>query len=294
AEKIANLQPSLDSAAQVQPLSLTPSPVLSMNSNGAESSDFATDEASVNGIEEASSEQNVFSAEAADGTAQANAKNLHIQNASGKNNNDTDSDKDENKNEIDTDKVIGRAQDQVKNISHKSFTIETPKATAADMQANVKEIITQAQFLAKKGGGEMKVSLNPDGMGEVNLKVKMNDGRLSVEMVTSNTEAKHLLERGLSDLKDSLAIHKLHLESVKIDSPKDLSQHMDQKQDGDKGFQQKFLNDFMDQNRGFRRDMMEFGSPTRPESQRREYYSAGYGNSTSKKSDSNRRLDLVA
>jgi len=221
-----------------------------------------------------------------------NSKNINESNINEKDENGTD--KDQSQSELKGDNVFGRLQDAVKHSSQKSFTIEAPKATAADMQSNVNEIISQAQFLAKKGGGEMKVSLNPDGLGEVNLKVKMTDGRLNVEMVTSNSEVKHLLERGLGDLKENLALHKLHLDSVKIDSPKDLSQHMDQNQNGDRGLEQRFLSDFMEQNNGFRRDMMEFGAPSRPDNQRREYYSEGYGASSRKKADSTRRLDLVA
>jgi flagellar hook-length control protein FliK len=182
-------------------------------------------------------------------------------------------------------------------IGHnKDFVVAAPKATAADVQNNIKDIISQAQFLAKKGGGEMKVSLNPDGMGQVSLKVKSVKGQVSVEMVTSSEEAKKLLEKGLSELKDNLAVHKLHLDSIKIDSSKDISNQLSQqKQDLEQGFQQKFLSDFKDQNQGFKREMFEFGAPRMPESQSRDQDpNAKYAAAYKRKSDSSRRLDLVA
>ena len=177
-----------------------------------------------------------------------------------------------------------------------NFAVGMPKATPADVQSNVKEIITQARFLADKGGGEMKVSLNPEGLGELSLKVKMVNGQVNVEMITASDEAKKVLERGLGELKESLAVHKLHLDSVKIEQGKDISQHMDQQQkDLEQGFQQKFLSDFRERNQGFRREMFELGSASQPRSQTRDRANNEiYGSSQKKKSDASRRLDLVA
>lgn len=176
------------------------------------------------------------------------------------------------------------------------FIMGAPQATTADIQNNVKEVISNAQFLAQKGGGEMKISLNPEGMGEVNLKVKMNDGNVSVEMITSSNEAKKVLEKGLGELKDSLATHKLHLDSIKIDNMKDTSNQMDQRhQDAERGFQQRFLGDFQQQNGNFRREMFEFASPEVPTSQTRDRAANDkYNPSAKRKTESTRRLDLVA
>src|SRR5262249_40953314 len=149
-----------------------------------------------------------------------------------------------------------------------------------------------AQFLAKKGGGEMKVSLNPEGLGEVNLRVRMQNGQVNVEMVASNDEAKKSLERGLADLKQALATHKINLESVRIDSPKDASSNFSQQRhDLERGFQQRFLNDFQERNGSARREMFEYPGPSVPSNQRRDQ-AANYV--AAKKRDSSRRLDLVA
>jgi len=179
--------------------------------------------------------------------------------------------------------------------NNSAFTIGRPQPTEAEVQGNVKEVISQAQYLAQKGGGEMKVSLNPDGLGHVQLKVKMQNGQLTVEMITSSNEAKNALEKGLGELRDSLALHKLNLDSIKIDNAKDISSQLNQQRDGqEQGFQQRFLQDFRERNQGMKRDMYEFGAPSVPRSQTRdEAANAAYNNYAQKK-DASRRLDLVA
>lgn len=85
-------------------------------------------------------------------------------------------------------------------------------------EANISEIMNQAQYLVKKGGGEVTVRMSPEGMGEVQLKVLLQDGKLNVEMQTQDKNVKKLIEESLSDLKSGLAAHRLSLEHVKIDT----------------------------------------------------------------------------
>lgn len=84
--------------------------------------------------------------------------------------------------------------------------------------ANIREIMNQAQYLVKKGGGEMTVRMTPEGLGEVQLRVLLQDGKLNVEMQTQDKNVKKLIEESLSDLKSGLAAHRLSLEHVKIDT----------------------------------------------------------------------------
>lgn len=88
----------------------------------------------------------------------------------------------------------------------------------ANREANINEIMGKAQYLVQKGGGEVSVKMSPEGMGEVNLKVQLLDGKLSIEMQTQDKNVKKLIEDSLSDLKSGLAAHRLSLEHVKIDT----------------------------------------------------------------------------
>lgn len=84
-------------------------------------------------------------------------------------------------------------------------------------QADIKQIMNQAQYLIKKGGGEMKVEMTPEGMGKIQMKVLVENGKVNVQMSAETNEAKKVLEGGLSDLKNSLAAHNLSMDHIKVD-----------------------------------------------------------------------------
>lgn len=89
--------------------------------------------------------------------------------------------------------------------------------TPAEKDANVRQLMNQAQYLIKKGGGEMKVRMTPEGLGQVQLKVLVQDGKVNVQMAAESNEAKKAIESGLSELKSSLAAHKLGVDHIKVD-----------------------------------------------------------------------------
>ena len=85
-------------------------------------------------------------------------------------------------------------------------------------EANIGEIMNKAQYLVTKGGGEVTVKMSPEGLGELQLKVIFQDGKLNIEMQTQNKDIKKLVEDSLSELKSGLAAHRLSLEHVKINT----------------------------------------------------------------------------
>ena len=113
------------------------------------------------------------------------------------------------------------------NHLHEGFELTNPTApvsaatatplTQAEKAEAVQKLMNQAQILATKGGGEMKVQLNAEGLGAVQLKVAMQDGKLQLQMAAESSEAKSLIESSLAELKTSLAAQKLSVENVKID-----------------------------------------------------------------------------
>ena len=84
-------------------------------------------------------------------------------------------------------------------------------------EAAVKQLMNQAQYLIKSGGGEVKVQMTPEGMGTIHLKVMLQDGKVNLQMSADTQEAKKTIESSLVDLKNSLAAHKLSVENVKVD-----------------------------------------------------------------------------
>jgi flagellar hook-length control protein FliK len=127
--------------------------------------------------------------------------------------------------------IIGNQLHQSAGQSHSAFKnhLETAGAAGASTQTdsaqldakredNINEIMKQAQYLVKKGGGEVSVKMSPEGMGEVQLRVVLQNGKLNVEMQTRDKEVKKMIEESLSELKSGLAAHRLSLEHVKIDT----------------------------------------------------------------------------
>ncbi len=125
-------------------------------------------------------------------------------------------------------------------------------------QSNVNEILNQAQFLARRGGGEVKVILHPEGLGEVNLRVHSKDGQISVEMLTQSAEAKRVLENGLGDLRASLAAQKIGVDQIKVENTgeaaKDFNNPQEQQQ---RQSAQNFMEQFRQENQAFRRGFLD-------------------------------------
>ncbi len=177
--------------------------------------------------------------------------------------------------------------------------VQTQAAKGGDAkvaQNNIQELISHAQFLAHKGGGEMKVSLKPDGLGEVQLNVKMHKGQMSVQMLASNEDAKNVLQKGLGELKTSLAAHHIHVDSIRVDSPMDMvGQFLHQRhQQMEQNFQRRFLSNFQQRNESNRQAMFDFGDPEIPFNQVTDRASNARYGVTSNGRKSSRRLDLVA
>lgn len=87
----------------------------------------------------------------------------------------------------------------------------------ADPEMALQEVIKQAQVLVRDGGGEMKVQMNAEGMGNVQLKVHIQDGKVNLQMAAESHETKKMIEHGLADLKSSLAAQKLSVENIRVD-----------------------------------------------------------------------------
>ena len=136
-------------------------------------------------------------------------------------------------------------------------------ATAAEEQENVRELIKEAQVMVKRGGGEMKLEMRPEGMGQVHLRVAVDNGQVSVQMLTESESAKRLIEKGLGELKTSLAAHELKVEHMRVDVGSDIQKQMDQQGTQDqqrqnaRAFAQDFMQNFRDENQGFRQGLLE-------------------------------------
>lgn len=186
-------------------------------------------------------------------------------------------------------------KDMAKGIKSEEFTIGKTEMTEKEEAENITNLNREAKILAKKGGGEMKVRLTPDGMGEIDLKVKVTEGKVNVEMLTENNHAKKLIEKGLGDLKAVLNSHKLDVQAIKVDVSNDLTEHFkDQQQEQERNFAQQFLQDFRRNNQNFR-NSYGLGSDRHKNSQIEDQAANGAIKPSERRSiNSDKRLDLVA
>ncbi len=175
---------------------------------------------------------------------------------------------------------------------------------AEDKTVNIQNLIKQAQVIIKEGGGEMKLEMSPEGMGQVNLKVAVENGQVNIQMITQNKEAKKMIEEGLSELKASLAAHKLQVDNLKVDLSEGVSKQMqeqlnDHKQNQSREFAQNFLGNMRDERQGFRQGFFDnSGYKAYKNLAEREggvpQPDAVGSTSAAKKKQTDRRLDMVA
>lgn len=134
--------------------------------------------------------------------------------------------------------------------------------TPEDEQANVRELIRQAQIALKNGGGEVKMDLKPEGMGQVRLKVSLEDGQVNIQMLTESDAAKRLLEKGLNELRAELTSQNLKVDTMKVDISQELQNYLDQRNDEQAREQARqsmidLMNQFRDERHAFRQSFME-------------------------------------
>ncbi len=192
---------------------------------------------------------------------------------------------------------LGIENNKNSNTGKSEFAKMMNPPSKAEMNENVTNIMNRAQSLVRDGGGEMKIRLNPEGLGEVALKVSVNKGEVQIEMLATNDSTKKLLEKGLVDLKESLMSHKLQVDNIKVETTQQTMNDFlaDQRESAEKQFQQKFLQDFMRNNQERRGGLLNgFGSVQRPSSQTQDEAINGLYDASSRRANSDRKLDLVA
>jgi flagellar hook-length control protein FliK len=174
------------------------------------------------------------------------------------------------------------------------FQAELTKAAKEPM--SVPDLVDKAQIMVHEGGGEMKVTLTPEGMGEVAMKVSVNEGKVQVQMITESDEAKKMIERQLGELKSSLHSNHLSLDTIKIDTATNLGKQLEQQyQDAQRQATQNAWEQFRQDNQGWRRSFFETPSAKLYKGQGEAPRDVQAPSSTTaQRKNVNRRLDLVA
>ncbi len=140
----------------------------------------------------------------------------------------------------------------------------------------------------------MKVKLNQDGLGEVAMKVNVEHGKVSVQMITESDEAKLLIERELADLKNQLQANHLQVDTIKVDTASNLGKQLDQQyQEAHRQMAQQTLEQFRQDHQGWRRSFFEVPGVRQYKGQSEAPRDAAAPTGSARRAGS-RRLDLVA
>lgn len=77
-------------------------------------------------------------------------------------------------------------------------------------------VTTGIREMSQQGGGEMRLRLKPDNLGEVHVRVTTRGNEVTLKIQASDDQAKKVLEESMSHLKSSMASHNLNLGAVDL------------------------------------------------------------------------------
>lgn len=91
-----------------------------------------------------------------------------------------------------------------------------------------KLVVDRLEILQKQGFTEAKISLTPDHLGKVDIRITMHAGQLIAHFVTEHAAAKDILEQQMVQLRGSLQGQGLTVERLEVTQSSSLQSQMDQ------------------------------------------------------------------
>ncbi len=187
--------------------------------------------------------------------------------------------------------------------------IQLPSANPQEMKGILTGEVNQGVSLqALKGGGEMRLIIHPEQLGEVKLHVGTKEGKVEVKITTENEEVAKVIRGGSNELENSLRDQNLSLTKfdvsvadggvASLDNGKgSLSDQFLQQQNPQNNFSGMFSRDDSQSSRwenqsgqGNTRD--NSGGTMAQENESRQ--SSSFSKQTTRAKDSSRKLDVVA
>jgi len=106
--------------------------------------------------------------------------------------------------------------------------------------------------MAANGGGEMRIRLRPENLGELHVRVMTDGTQVGLQIQASDEKAKKIIEDSLGHLKDSLASQSLSLvrSDITVAQVGAGSGEMRQDANQQQNFGQQFMSDMNGQNAG--------------------------------------------
>ncbi|MHA0855967.1 flagellar hook-length control protein FliK [Paenibacillus sp. CMAA1364] len=89
-----------------------------------------------------------------------------------------------------------------------------------------KLVVSKLDIVKLNGMTEAKISLYPEHLGQVDIKITVSNGQLIASFMTENAGAKGLLEQQMSQLRTALQSQGLHVERLEVTQNQNLQSHM--------------------------------------------------------------------
>mgnify|MGYP005837662377 CR=1 FL=1 len=85
-----------------------------------------------------------------------------------------------------------------------------------DKNELLQQVIQRVQVDLKPGQTEMRMNLKPENLGQLQMKLVLEDGKVTAQFLTSNQNVKEALENSLSQLRQSLQEQGIRVEKLSV------------------------------------------------------------------------------
>lgn len=107
-----------------------------------------------------------------------------------------------------------RFNNEISKTFSKNF--KNPLVSEAQKQEFMADLIQKIKVYLKRGYSEMRLSLKPESLGSLNLKLAMKDKVLIAKFTVENSAVKEIIENSLNQLKNSFSSLGIDLGEVKV------------------------------------------------------------------------------
>ena len=77
-------------------------------------------------------------------------------------------------------------------------------------------VVNKLEFVKQQGFTEARISLYPEHLGQVDIKITMQNGQLVAQFMTQNSDARELLDQQMSQLRSALQGQGLQVEKLEV------------------------------------------------------------------------------
>jgi flagellar hook-length control protein FliK len=115
----------------------------------------------------------------------------------------------------------------LKSYEPSTITIDAPLKDSGEVdqaaleQKVFKTIGKQSFFLINDNGGQLKIKLNPNNLGEINLMVRADSDKVDVSLVAENAGIRDFIKGKIDDLRMALGNQELRLVNVNVEAGSD-------------------------------------------------------------------------